>query len=275
MSFGGVLSQECMMKLGIIGCGNMGGALARGILSKKIFPFNNIYISDKDSYKTKELYKKFGIRVTTNEEIAKKCNFVILAVKPQESGALLRSISKDLDNSKHLISIMAGVSLARIEALVKKKIAVTRAMPNIAALAGKSITCLSHNKMVKSKTLAQNLFSSIGDILEIDEKHMDAVTAVSGSGPAYFFYLAEALKEAAVKLGIKKESALRLAAGTLIGSGALLEREDPEDLRKRVTSKKGTTEAALRLLKSKKFKDIVIEAVKEAAGRAKALSKVV
>jgi pyrroline-5-carboxylate reductase len=263
------------MKLGIIGCGNMGNALARGIVSKKVFPFNNIYISDKDSSKTRELYKKFGIRVSTNGEIAKKCNFIIIAVKPQDSKRLLKSISGELNNSKHLISIMAGVTLSRIESLIKKKIAVTRAMPSMAALAGKGMTCLSHNKMVRSKTMTQNLFSSIGEALEIDEKYMDAVTAISGSGPAYFLYLAEALKEAAVKLGLRKESALKLATATLVGSGALLEalRLSPEDLRKRITSKKGTTEAALKLLKSKKFKNIAIEAVKAAAKRSKALSR--
>jgi len=253
----------------------MGSALASGILSKRILPFNNIYISDKDSYKIKGLYKKFGIRISTNEEIVKKCNFIIIAVKPQDSGALFMSISNELNNSKHLISIMAGVSISRIESLINKKIALTRAMPNMAALAGKSITCLSHNKMVKNKAVVQKIFSSIGDVLEIDEKYMDAVTAVSGSGLAYFLYLAEALKEAAVKLGIKKDSAEKLAVGTLVGSGALIDnlKLNPEVLRERITSKKGTTEAALRVLKSKKFKNLVVEAVKAAARRSKRLSK--
>ncbi|UCD55583.1 MAG: pyrroline-5-carboxylate reductase [Candidatus Omnitrophota bacterium] len=263
------------MRLGIIGCGNMGSALARGVLSKKILPFNNIYISDKDLHKIKELYKKFGIRVSANEELVKKCNFIIIAVKPQDSKILFRSISGELNNSKHLISIMAGVSISKIESLINKKIALTRAMPNMAALAGKSTTCLSHNKMVKDKAVVHSIFSSVGDVLEIDEKYMDAVTAVSGSGPAYFFYLAEALKEAAMKLGIKGEHALRLAAGTLIGSGALLDdlKLNPQVLRERITSKGGTTEAALRILKSKKFKNLVVEAIKAAARRSKRLSK--
>lgn len=263
------------MKLGIIGCGNMGSALAKGILSKRVLPFNNIYISDRDSYKTKGLYRKFGIRVSTNEEIIKKCNFIIIAVKPEDSKALLGSISGELDSSKHLISIMAGVPISKIEALVNKKIAVTRAMPNMAALSGKSITCLSHNKMTKDKVAVQRIFSSIGEVLEIDEKYMDAATAVSGSGPSYFFYLAEALKEAAVKLGIRKESATKLAVATLIGSGALLDelKLAPEVLRERITSKKGTTEAAMRVLKSKKFKGLVAEAVKAACERSRELSK--
>lgn len=263
------------MKLGIIGCGNMGSALARGILSTRLSQFNSIYISDKDSGRTRALSKKFGMRVSANNEAVKKSNFIIIAVKPQDAKRLLASISKDLDQSKHLISIMAGVSIKKIELFINKKIAITRAMPNLTALAGKSVTCLSHNKMVKDKAFAQKIFSSIGSVIEIDEKHMDAVTAVSGSGPAYFLYLAECLAEAAVKLGIKRENAVELATATLSGSGALLEvlNVHPEALRKRITSKKGTTEAALSVLKSKNFKGAVIEAVKAASVRSRELSK--
>ena len=263
------------MKIGIIGCGNMGSALARGIMSRKILPFNNIFISDKDAQKTKELYKKFGPRISTNEEIAKKCNFIIVAVKPQDSQRVLVSIAKDLDDTKHLISIMAGVSISRMEKTIKKRIAVTRAMPNMAALAGRSVTCVAHNKIVKDETLVEKIFSSIGDVIEIEEKLMDAVTAVIGSGPAYFFYLTELLKDAAVKMGIRKELATKMAAVTLIGSGALLDVLDapPKVLRKRITSKRGTTDAAIRVLKSRRFKAIIIEAVKAATERSKELSK--
>ena len=263
------------MKLGIIGCGNMGSALAKGILSKKILPFNNIYISDKDAGKMKPLYKKFGIRVSTNEEIAKKCIFIIVAVKPQECEALFRSISGMLDSSQHIISIMAGVPISKIELLTNKKIAITRAMPNMAALAGKGITCISHNKVVKQRAMAHKFFSAVGDVMEIEEKQMDAVTAVSGSGPAYFFYLAEALAETAVKLGIKREKAVMLAAATLVGSGALLDglKLTPEALIARIASKKGTTEAALNVFKSKKFKELVATAVNAAVKRSKEISK--
>ena len=264
------------MKLGIIGCGKMGSALAEGILSKKILPFNNIHISDKETQKTKGLYRKFGIRVSTNDDLVKKCGIIIIAVKPQDSKGLLGSISGNLDSTKHLVSIMAGLSISKIEQLIKSnRIAVTRAMPNMAALVGKSITALSHNKAVKNKTWEQRIFSSIGEVIEIEEKYMDAVTAISGSGPAYFFYLAESLKDAAIKMGIKKEKAIRLAITTLVGSGALLDilGTSPEALRECITSKKGTTEAALHVLKNGKLKDLVDKAVKSAAKRSKELSK--
>ena len=263
------------MKLGIIGCGNMGGAIARGLLSKKFLPFNSIYASDKEAGRTKELHRKFGIRVVTGEEIAKKCDIIIIAVKPQDSRKVLSLVSAGLDGTEHLISIMAGITVAKIESVIGKKVAVTRAMPNMAASVGKSITCLAHNKHVKNKSVAHKIFSSIGDVLEIDEKHMNAVTAVSGSGPAYFFYLSEILRDAAIKLGIKKEQAIKLANSTLIGSGALLDELNlaPEVLRGYITSKRGTTEAALRILKSKAFRNLTVNAVKAAAKRAKKLSE--
>ena len=263
------------MKVGIIGCGNMGSAIAKGILSKKILSFSNIYISDKDSSKTKELHKKFGIRIASSEDVVKKSDIIIIAVKPQDCKKLLKRISSEINTTKHIISVMAGITISRIECLLKKKVAITRAMPNMAALVGKSITCISYDKNVKNKIITQKIFSSIGEILEIDEKKMDAVTAISGSGPAYFFYLAECLSDAAVNLGIRKEKALQLAVSTLVGSGALLDSFGlkPEALRKSVTSKRGTTEKAISVLKSNKIKDIMMKATKEAAKRAKELSK--
>jgi len=253
----------------------MGSALARGILSKRILPFNHIYASDKDAAKTKALYKKFGVHIDSKEEVVKKSNFVIIAVKPQDAKKVLPSISGELDNKTHLISIMAGISISRIEKLIKKKIAVTRAMPNIAALVGKSITCLCHNKMVREKLIVQKIFSAIGEVIEVEEKHMDIVTAISGSGPAYFFYLAEILRDAAVKLGIKKDKAAQLAVATLVGSGALLDSREHtvEELRSRITSKRGTTEAALNILKKKEFKNLIIEAARAATKRSKEISK--
>ena len=253
----------------------MGSALARGILSKKVLPFNSIYVSDTDTAKTRALHKRFGIFVSPNDEIATKCQYIIVAVKPQDSKRLFESISKVLGSGKHLISIMAGVTIKKIESFVGKKIAITRAMPNMAALAAKGMTCLSHNKLVRDKSAVQRIFSSVGDVIEIDEKKMDAVTAVSGSGPAYFFYLVECLADAAVKLGIKKDKATKLAVATAVGSGALLSflDESPEALREKITSRKGTTEAGLRVLKCQGFKKTVCLAAKAAQRRSKELSK--
>jgi pyrroline-5-carboxylate reductase len=263
------------MKLGIIGCGNMGSALARGIASKKVFPFNNIYVSDKERGTMREINRKFGLRISTNGEIARKCATIIVAVKPQDAKRLLSSIAKELSESSYVISVMAGVRLSAVQAALGRRIAVTRAMPNMAASVGKGITCVSHNTRVKDKRLAGAIFSSVGTVIDVDEKHMDAVTAVSGSGPAYFFYMTEALTNAAMRLGIPREQAGELAVATAIGSGALLEKTkmDPEALRKRVTSKKGTTEAALRVFASNGFKKLIADAVRTAARRSRELSR--
>ena len=263
------------MKIGIIGCGNMGRAIAKGILSKRILPFNNIYVCDKDSQKTKSLYRKYGIKLAQVDEVIKKCETVIVAVKPQDFKSLAGHISKNMVATEHIISVMAGVSISKIELLLKKKIAVTRAMPNMAALTGKSITCVCHNKHVKNKSFAHKIFNSIGEVIEIEEKKMHAVTAISGSGPAYFFYLAECLKDAAIKLGIRKEKAYELAIVTLVGSGSVLDylKVTPEALRSKVTSKKGTTEAAIKVLKKKDLKGMMIDAAKAAYKRSKELSE--
>lgn len=262
------------MKVGIIGCGNMGSALARGILSKRIFPFKNIYVSDKDPLKTKELYKKFGINVATNHTIAENCNCIIIAVKPQDSEELLSFLSGALTRDQAVISIMAGIPISVLEKRLKK-IPITRAMPNMAAIVGKSITCLCHNKYVIDRRTPYSVFSSVGEVLEVNEKMLDIVTAVSGSGPAYFFYLTETLRDAAIKLGMNKNDALKLAIATLIGSASLVRdtHDLPETLRMRITSRKGTTEAALKVFKSRKFDSIVKEAVRAAYKRSKELSK--
>ena len=119
---------------------------------------------------TRELYRKFGICVASSEDVVKKSDIIIIAVKPQDFKKLLKRISSEINNTKHIISVMAGVTISRIESLLKRKVAITRAMPNMAALVGKSITCISYDKNVKNKIITQRIFSSIGEILEIDRK---------------------------------------------------------------------------------------------------------
>ena len=263
------------MQIGIIGCGHMGSALVKGMLAKGAFSFRNISVHDKEKNKTKGLCKRFGIRVLPLKELIEKCSVIIIAVKPQDSKDLLPQISGRLKEYKHLVSIMAGVTIKNIEGMLARKVPVTRAMPNMAASVEKSITALSHNRLVKDKDISHKIFSSVGEAVEVDERLMDLVTAVSGSGPAYFMYLAECLRDAAVRLGMRKDIAAKFAKETLVGAGAVLDGADvsPEALRKSITSKKGTTEAALGVLMSKKLENIMEKAVKAAARRSHELSK--
>ena len=264
-------------KIGIIGCGNMGEALL-GHLSTVVEKSTQLMVSEFDVSKRDLLRSKYRIIVEIdNNTVVKFADVIILALKPQDLDAVLRSevccgVSKD----KLLVSVAAGVTTKHIEKIVGKDVPVIRAMPNMAAKIGEAITSLSAGASANAShmEIAKEIFSTIGDVVEIDEKHVDAVTAVSGSGPAYFYYLIESLEDAAVKAGIKRGVAEKLVLKTASGSIKLLEvlKEDPASLRKLVTSKGGTTEAAFKVIEARKFKKIMIDAVRAARKRSKELS---
>ena len=235
-------------------------------------------VSESDTGKIEKIQTKYKIIVEIdNNALVKFADVIILAVKPQNVGEVLKTeVCCGMSKDKLLISVAAGITTDYIESIVGKDIPVIRAMPNMAAKIGEALTSISAGKAAGPEhiRLASEIFSTIGDVVEIDEKLVDTVTAVSGSGPAYFFYLMESLIEAARELGLKKDTAEKIVLKTALGSARLLEalQETPEDLRKKVTSKGGTTEAAFKVLMTKKFKDIMIEAVKAAHKRSKELS---
>ena len=213
-----------------------------------------------------------------NNDVMKFADCIILSVKPKDFDSLLKNeVCCGVSKNKLLISIAAGVTTKYIEGIVGKDVPVVRAMPNMAAAIGEAITAISVGNAAGAQDLklAREIFSTIGEVVEVDEKLIDCVTAISGSGPAYFFYLIESLIDAAVELGIDREIAKRLVLKTALGSAKLPQamKEEPKALREKVTSKGGTTEAALKVFESKKFKNIVKEAVNEALKRAKQLSK--
>jgi pyrroline-5-carboxylate reductase len=279
-------------KIGIIGCGNMGEAILNrlsGILKKSV----SIMVSEFDAKRRDYIQSKYKVIVEIdNNEVVKFADVVILAVKPKDIEALLRGeICCGASKNKLLISIAAGITTKYIENIVGKDVPVIRVMPNMAATIGESISSISAGRAVKpgDMELAREIFLTIGDVAEVDEKLVDAVTAISGSGPAYFFYFVEALIEAAMKAGLDEETASKLALKTFSGSAKLLEevihsssaplkvrycclREDVRNLIVKVASKGGTTEAAIKIFESKKFKNIIKDAVRAAKARSKELS---
>ncbi len=265
-------------KIGIIGGGNMGEALLCH-LSTVARKSTSLMISELDASRRDYLRSKYRIIVEIdNNLVVKYSDVIILAVKPQDLDAVLKTeICCGITKEKLIISIVAGATTKRIEKIVGKDIPVVRAMPNMAAKVGEAITSLSPGAAVKEAhtDIAREIFSAIGEVVEIDEKLVDGVTAVSGSGPAYFFYMIEALIEAAKELGFTEEVAKKLVLKTATGSVKLLEalKEDPAALRKKVASKGGTTEAAFKVFESKKFKKIMKDAVKAACKRSKELSR--
>jgi pyrroline-5-carboxylate reductase len=264
------------LRIGIIGCGHMGEAILKGALANRRFSF---IVSDIAAEKTKLVKRRYGaVKIAgDNIEAARYSDAILVAVKPQDIDGVLSEISSSVSKRKLIVSIAAGVTTARIERRLPSGTPVIRAMPNMPALIKRGVTAVCKGKRAgrPHEEIAKALFSAIGDVVEVEEGLMDAVTAVSGNGPAYLFYLVECMRDAAIELGMDRAVAEELATKTVLGSAELLNAtgEDASELRKRVTSKGGMTEAAFKVFEAKGFKATFIEALKAARDRGKALSR--
>jgi len=265
------------MRIGIIGCGNMGEIFLKSIISAKISRINSIIVSDKDNKKLEYIRKKYNIKTVDNLELVKLVDIIIIAVKPQDIALLLKQISGGITSSNLVISIAAGIKLSFIQKFLKDKVPVIRIMPNVACLVKEGISAISKGEFVNSEhiKLAKKILSQSGAVIEVEEKFMDIITAISGSGPGYISYIVDSLIRESVEQGLDKTTATRLVLKTLIGTGQLLKKTGmkPDELIKKVTSKGGTTEAALSVFDKKKVAFIIKEAVKAATSRSKQLSK--
>ncbi len=222
--------------------------------------------------------RELGVKVAaTPEEVLREAEVVVLAFKPQDAGQALRPL-RELFGPKHLIvSILAGTSTRYLEELLPEGVRVVRVMPNllITVKAGAAALAGGLSATQQDVEFVRDLFSVAGQALVVEEKLLDAVTALSGSGPAYFFYVVEALVQGAVAEGLPEDVARRLAEATCLGAGRLLLEtgDDPGDWRQRVTSKGGTTAAALRVLEEAGVKEAFVQAVAAAAKRSRELGR--
>jgi len=263
-------------KIGIIGLGNMGGALARGLKKSGIISPRHLLLFDIDKNRLDSIAEESGFeKALSNKDLVSKSQGIVLAVKPQDVAKVLEETAESWTANKFIISIAAGISISFLEKRFKKQLPVIRAMPNTPGQIGAGITAISSGSRVDSqyKELARNIFRAFGAVVEVDEKEMDLVTALSGSGPAYFFLLMEGLIEAGKTLGLKELTAESLVKETALGA-AKLAKEAPQSLsqlREKVTSPGGTTEAALKVLKKADIKKIIFEAVEAARSRSKQL----
>ena len=265
------------LKIGVIGSGHMGQALVKGLVERSVYP-QNISVFDLDRKKVDAVKKEAHVKIAkSNRHCASLSDVIILAVKPKDLLGVAEEIKSILNQESLVISIAAGVPLAKIETAFNKPVALVRVMPNMPALVGAGMSALSLGKRAtqKHRKIAEAIFSAIGDVVVTPEKMLDLVTAISGSGPAYFFLLAEKLIEAAYEMGMKVDVAKRLVYQTAFGSGKVLAQsgEDPEDLIERVASKGGTTEAALKIFQKQGIGKIIQDAVKAAYQRSKAISR--
>ena len=251
----------------------MNGLISSGTVKKK-----NITGFDTDPAKCAAARKRYSIPVSASiPELVACCDIILFAVKPQNIGEVFKELPSRAEG-KLYISIAAGVTTSGIERALGRlgRPRVVRVMPNTPALVGEGISAVCKGRYATLKDLktAGEIFSSVGEAVNIGEKYFDIVTAVSGSGPAYFFYLKEALIEAAVSLGLDRTTAKRLVSKTALGAAKLLVESghEPETLRQRVTSKGGTTEQAIRVFESSGIKKVIARAVAAAAEHSKKLS---
>jgi pyrroline-5-carboxylate reductase len=265
-------------KIGLLGAGNMAGALIRGLLGSKTLRPEQIRASDVRADQLAELENSYGIQThSDNSELLAWANVLVLAVKPQVVGQVLDQIASELKSDTLLISIAAGVPLAAIEARLPVGARVLRAMPNTAAIALAGATGIAPGSHAGAEDLrfARALFDAVGRSAVLDESALDAVTGLSGSGPAYVMLIIDALADGGVKVGLTRETALMLAAQTVFGSAKLLLEtgEHPGRLKDMVTSPGGTTIAGLHALEAGGLRHTLMNAVEAATRRATELGQ--
>ena len=265
-------------QVGFVGTGNMGEALIHGLLHGHVCKPEQILCSDVRPERLKTIREKYGVRGTIhNVEVVKQSDIVILAVKPQIMKEVLVEIGKHLDFSKLIISIAAGVHLESIEQLVKKELKLIRVMPNICVSVREGVSAIAGGKHASKEDLlmAKAIFDSVGKSLFIEEYLLDAVTGLSGSGPAYIFLIIDALADAGVKVGLCRSDALILASQTVLGAARMLMEtgEHPGRLKDMVTSPGGTAIAGLHTLEGGGLRTTLINAVEVATERSKVLGE--
>lgn len=262
-----------------VGGGNMGSALIRGLITRGLSP-QRIAVGEPYEPRRNALASELGIRATAdNREAIRGADIVVLAVKPQDMAATVQSLAGVFPSTAPLVlSIAAGIRVADIAGWCGGKAPVVRAMPNRPALNGVGATALYAPVSVRAehRTLAEQVLGAAGTTVWVpDENSLDVVTALSGSGPAYFFLLAELMADAAVGLGLERDSARELAIQTLYGSGCMARESDGDlvRLRAEVTSKGGTTEAALRSFDAANLRGIVAGALQAATDRGREMAQ--
>jgi len=270
--------MEKTAKIGFIGGGKMGGAILGGLLARGVAQAGRIWVSDTAKDRLAELEGLHGIHTTTdNRAVVKNADILILAVKPQVMGMVLKELSGRVGSSKLVISIAAGIPIAFLEAGLGKGVRVIRTMPNTPALAGEGATALARGSHASEKDLeaARRIFDAVGKTAIVPEEQLDAVTGLSGSGPAYVFIILEALSDGGVRMGLPRDTALLLAAQTLFGAAKLYLSGDkhPGQLKDMVTSPGGTTIAGIQALEEGGLRAALIRAVEAATLRSKELGK--
>lgn len=267
-----------MEKIVFVGAGSMAEAIISGLVKKAVVPSESIYVMNKaDDQRLVELQQKYGISIVSqNKKELNEANLIVLATKPQDIHQAMLDIQALLNNHAAILSVIAGVTIETIEQTLGNR-PIARSMPNTSATIGKSATGISFNKQVEPNLKEQisTLLEAIGLVQEVEEDSLHTVTALSGSGPAYIYYLVEAFEEVAIEQGLSQDVARALIIQTLEGATSMLKetKTEPHVLRENVTSPNGTTFAGLEALRTGKFKDIIGNCIKDASKRSVELAE--
>ncbi len=265
-------------KIGFIGTGNMGSAMIGGIVGAGVIKGENVFIFDPNASKVKELKKDYGVSVSaTAKELTKACDWVVVAVKPNIYPLVLSDIKADLDASKVVVSIAAGVTIKQMEDIIGADKNIIRTMPNTPALVGEGITAICPNDIVADKEVEDlmTVFGGFGKAEKVKESLIHAVIGVSGSAPAYVFMFIEAMADAAVQGGMPRGKAYTFAAQTVMGAAKMVTETGmhPGALKDMVCSPGGTTIEAVRNLERTGFRSAVIESMVACMDKSKKMSE--
>jgi len=264
--------------IGFIGAGNMAYALISGLINND-FPAENIAVSDLSSELLSQRKTEFNLKVfTDNTDLVNNCDIIVLAVKPQVLFDVCDQIKNDISDKHLIISIAAGIRSHDINRWLGKGRAIVRTMPNTPALLGKGIAGMFANEEVsdEQKTNSEDIINAVGSSIWVESEDMvDAVTAVSGSGPAYFFLMIESMTKAGMALGLDEESANKLSIETALGAAMMAKNssDNVHELRAKVTSPNGTTQAAIESFQDQDFEVVVSHALRAAYDRASELAQ--
>lgn len=264
-------------KIVIIGSGNIGTALVRGLVNSREIPRSHIFIFDIDARKSNAVARAYRVNIMKGYSFIASADIVILAVKPQHMEDCILRMREYLDENTLVISVAAGITTAWLAQKIGKKPRIIRSMPNTPALIGRGVIAITRGSYAKAsdESTACALLQQCGSVVRVPERKMNAVTAVSGSGPAYVFYLAEAMVKAGRLLGLSEKESLLLTRETCAGASELMKQstESPRMLRQRVTSPGGTTESAICWLEKNKVHKHITDAVRKACCRAGKIQK--
>ena len=270
------MSLSTIGRFGVIGVGNMGAAIIRGV-AKKLLSSEQIFVTDVDPQKVDELRTELGVNAfDTVGQLVENVDTILYSAKPNNAAKIFKQARELVKPSQLLISIAAGIPIAQLESYFAESIPVIRVMPNIAVTVGSGVAAISPGSYADENHLAksQAIFNAVGSSLIIEEKQLDAVTGLSGSGPAFVFVFIEALIDAGVHVGLSREDAHQLAVQTVLGAAKIIDqnREHPAVWKSRVTTPAGTTAAGLFELEQGKFRSIINAAVIAATERAQELT---